>query len=484
MQILTTLKMLERKAMSKIYVVGLGLSSDDITLKAYEIIKSGIKLVVRTKNTASYLAVKDVVGEVFSLDFVYQKSRNFDTLNKNLAKEVLSMAKEGDVAYLVDGSAVEDNSVKEIIKKHKDVTVISGVSAGAKCLEKVKAVESGYTLISAYDVKFLKFASYPLIVYAIDTKITASAVKLALSDLIGEEYQVTATWLNGVKTIKLYELDRLNYYGYDLAIYIDKKPLTQKLRYDFQDLLEVLENLRGENGCPWDKVQTPKSIEKNLIEETYELIDAIEEGDDDKIIEETGDVLLQTAFQIIFGVESMAFTPSDVLTAICYKLISRHTHVFGQDKAVDEGSALDVWNKNKVIEKGYENGADYLNAVPRNFPAVMRAEKVSSRAGKYNLDFLNVEQVFEKLSEETVELKNAIKSGDFDEIKKECGDLIFTVVNVLRKLGVEGETALNATTDKFISRFEKLEKAIIADGKDIKKLTAEEIDLYYRKSKE
>ena len=313
--------------MSKIYVVGLGLSSDDITLKAYEIIKSGIKLVVRTKNTASYLAVKDVVGEVFSLDFVYQKSRNFDTLNKNLAKEVLSMAKESDVAYLVDGSAVEDNSVKEIIKKHKDVTVISGVSAGAKCLEKVKAVESGYTLISAYDVKFLKFASYPLIVYAIDTKITASAVKLALSDLIGEEYQVTATWLNGVKTIKLYELDRLNYYGYDLAIYIDKKPLTQKLRYDFQDLLEVLENLRGENGCPWDKVQTPKSIEKNLIEETYELIDAIEEGDDDKIIEETGDVLLQTAFQIIFGVESMAFTPSDVLTAICYKLISRHTHV-------------------------------------------------------------------------------------------------------------------------------------------------------------
>ncbi|MBO5713320.1 MAG: nucleoside triphosphate pyrophosphohydrolase [Clostridia bacterium] len=470
--------------MGKITVVGLGLSKGDITLSALNVIKSGVKLIARTSLAVSYNQVTDLVGEVPSLDFVYKKSRNFDTLNKNLAKAVIGEAKTGDVAYLVDGSAVEDNSVLEIIKKHDNVEIIAGVSAGAKCLENVKAVESGYTVISAYDVGYLKVATYPLIVYAIDTRQTASNVKLILSDLVGEETTVTISSTNGVKEIKLYELDRQEYYGYDFSLYIKKQPLTKKSRFDFLDLIEVLENLRGENGCPWDKAQTPKSVEKNLIEETYELIDAIEEGDDDKIIEETGDVLLQAAFEIIFGVERGAFTLSDVLTGICYKLISRHTHVFGEDTATDANSALDVWNKNKAVEKGYETGADYLKAVPRNFPSVMRAEKVGSRAGKYNLDFSTVEETFIKLDEEVNELKTAVKLGDKEEIKKECGDLLFTAVNVLRKLGVDGETSLNATTDKFIKRFEKTESLILNDGKNIKNLTANEVDCYYRKSKE
>lgn len=469
--------------MYKITAIGLGNEKGDITLNAYEIIKSGVKLIVRTNLAASYNAVKDIVGNVESLDYVYEKSRNFDTLNKNLAKEVISLAQHSDVAYLVDGSAVEDNSVKEILKRYKNTDVISGVSAGAKCLEKIKVADSGYTVISAYDVKYLRFATCPLIVYAIDTVTTASNVKLVLSDLIGEETDVIVASNSGVEKIKLYQLDRLKTYGYDCSVYIKKLELTEKQRFDFGDLLEVLERLRGENGCPWDKVQTPKSVEKNLIEETYELIDAIEDEDDDKIIEETGDVLLQVAFQIIFGEESATFTPSDVLSGICYKLISRHTHVFGKDKAVDESSALDVWNKNKAVEKGYENGTEYLKAVPRNFPAVMRAEKVSSRAGKRNLDFTELKEVFDKLDEEITELKTAVKNGDSEEIKEECGDLLFTAVNVLRKLGVEGETSLNSATDKFISRFEKLEKAVINDGKDMKDLTPAEIDVYYRKSK-
>lgn len=469
--------------MNRIYAIGLGLSENDITLNACEIIKSGIKVVVRTKNAVSYQAVKNLVGETDSLDFVYEKSRNFDTLNKNLAKAVIELSKSGDVAYLVDGSAVEDNSVKELLNKRSDAIVISGVSAAAKCLEKIKKVESGYTVISSYDIDFITSVNSSIIVYGIDTKITASAVKLKLSDVVGEESDVILSSNLQVKKIKLYELDRLDYYGYDLSLYVENKKLTEKSRYCFSDLLEVLKRLRGENGCPWDKAQTPKSVEKNLIEEAYELIDAIETGDDDNIIEETGDVLLQAAFQIIFGVEDGAFTAADVLTGICSKLISRHTHVFGKDKATDQNSALDVWNKNKTIEKGYETAAEYLKAVPRNFPAVMRAEKVSNRASKNNLDFANADEAFAKLEEEIIELKNAIKLNDADGVKEECGDLAFSTVNVLRKLNVEGETALNASTDKFISRFEKLEKAVLADGKKLSDLTAEEIDVYYQKAK-
>ena len=470
--------------MGKITAIGLGLTEGDITLKAYEIIKSGAKLIARTNLAVSYEGVKKLVGDIPTLDSVYLKSRNFDTLNKNLAKAVIDYAKTGDVVYLVDGSAVEDNSVLEISKKHKNLEIIAGVSAGAKCLELIKTASSGYRLISAYDINYLRSATYPLIVYAIDTVATASAVKLKLFDLIGEETEVTVCSLSTVKKIKLYELDRLSGYGYDFSLYVDNKTLTQKNRFDFGDLIEVLENLRGENGCPWDKVQTPKSIEKNLIEECYELIDAVEDGDYDKIIEETGDVILQAAFQIIFGEEDGTFTTADVLSGICSKLISRHTHVFGGDNATDANQALEVWNKNKQVEKGYETGADYLKAVPRNFPAVMRAEKVSSRASKHNLDFSNVNEAFSKLSEETSELLSAIKTGDETAIKNECGDLLFTCVNILRKLGVEGETALNACTDKFISRFEKTESLIIKDGKNIKNLTAEEVDFYYRKSKD
>ena len=244
-------------------------------------------------------------------------------------------------------------------------------------------------------------------------------------------------------------------------------------------MLKILEVLRSENGCPWDKVQTPSSIEKNLIEETYELLDAIESDDDEKIIEEAGDVLLQVAFYILFGEESGRYNAEDVLSGVCSKLISRHTHVFGQDKATNGEEALSTWNKNKVIEKGYSSAYEYVDSVPKNLPSLMRAEKVGSRAGKFNFDFNNVEETYLKVYEEIEEIKQAVKLGSSEEIEKECGDLLFSVVNTVRKLGVDAETALMKSTNKFINRFKMLEEYLVKNGLDMSTMKIEELDKYY-----
>ncbi len=469
--------------MYELSVIGLGLNEGDLTLNALNEIKSGKNLVVRTNRTLSFNALKNLGLEATSLDYVYEKSRNFNTLNENLAKEVLNALKLGDVVYLVDGSAVEDNSVKILLKKVKNVKLISGISAKDSVLERLKIVKTNITSLSSYDLLSGAEFSLPAVVFAIDSKKIASEIKLILLNLIGEDKSVYFTSTNKTQKIKLYELDRQERYDYSTAIFIEGDELTKKQRFTFNDLLKILEILRGDNGCPWDKVQTPKSIEKNLIEETYELLDAIENDDDAQIVEEAGDVLLQVAFYVLFGEESLRYNREDVLSNICSKLITRHTHVFGEDSASNGEEALATWNKNKAVEKGYLNGYEYLNSVPKNLPSVMRAQKVGSRAGKYNFDFSSASETFDKILEEISELKRAVASNDQEGIINECGDLLFSAVNAVRLLGVDGETALYKSTNKFISRFKRLEELAKQSNKDLKTMTASEIDELYRKAK-
>ena len=170
-----------------------------------------------------------------------------------------------------------------------------------------------------------------------------------------------------------------------------------------------------------------------------------------------------------------------MVSEICSKLIFRHSHVFGSDKAGSDKEALSVWEKNKTKEKGFESGSDYIDSVPNAFPAVMRAQKVQKRAGSYNFDFSSVEQIYQKLEEEKAELLDAVKRGS--NVFEEMGDLLFTVVNLSRFYGVNAEEALNASTNKFIQRFKRLEKAVNSLGKDMKNMTEEELDKVYNEIK-
>lgn len=254
-------------------------------------------------------------------------------------------------------------------------------------------------------------------------------------------------------------------------------------KYTVDDLLEILEILRGENGCPWDRAQTHDSIKKNMIEETYEAIDALDSGNDEAFANELGDVLLQVAFHATLAKERGAFDFDDILREICTKLIARHTHVFGEDKASSAEEALGTWEKNKKKEKGLKSDTELLKDVPHGLPALMRAQKVQKKAASCGFDFENAGDMLDKIGEEARELAEAREKMSEAEIADEYGDLLFSVVNLGRLLKTDAETALAGSTNKFIRRFESVEKQACAEGRHICDMPADKLGELWEKSK-
>lgn len=256
-----------------------------------------------------------------------------------------------------------------------------------------------------------------------------------------------------------------------------------KEKYTIEDLKAILIRLREPDGCPWDRVQTHQSIKKSMIEETYEALDALDSGDDHAFANELGDVLLQVVFHARLAEERGAFNWDDVVTEICTKLITRHTHVFGKDHAGTVEESLNTWEKNKKKEKNLSTYTDVLKDVPKYLPALMRAEKVQKKARGFGFDWDNIDDVYNKVNEEIAEIKEAQSEGDASHIREEYGDLLFAVVNLGRFLGTDPETALTAASNKFIKRFEKMEQAAQAQKLDLAALSLDEMDALWNKVK-
>ena len=254
-------------------------------------------------------------------------------------------------------------------------------------------------------------------------------------------------------------------------------------KYNFNDLIEIMKKLRSEDGCPWDKQQTHESLTKCLIEEAYEACDAISEKSIDKITEELGDVLLQVVFHAQIGNEEGTFGMDDITDAICKKLVYRHPHIFGDEKLETSEQVLRSWEKLKIQEKGYESEADSMKKIPKNFPALMRAYKIQTKAQRVGFDWPDISGAFDKVYEETNELKQAIETNILDKQKEEAGDLLFAVVNVCRFLDIDPEQSLNASSEKFISRFTHVENTCNDKGLDMKQMTIEELDKFWDEAK-
>ena len=472
-----------------ITVIGLGVEKGDVTKRGeacvLQAVKEGRPILVRTANTRSYQTVTEWNIPHECLDSVYESSRNFATLAKNLAKAV---AERGENAvYLVDGAATEDNSVKALLKRMRGkVEVIDGISKTTALVRLAGFAACSYTAVSAYELEERVKSgrlSLPLIVYDLDDVALAGDVKLLLGDLYGEEAMVKYLCGGKAKKIALYELDRQKTYDYTSAVAIEEMDLLEKKRFNLDDLHEIVVRLRAPNGCPWDRVQTSESIKMSAVEEAYELVDAIDCEDDDKILEEAGDIVLQAVFHAVMKSETGAFNLTDVLTGICTKLITRHTHVFGEDSAKDGESALSVWEKNKMTEKHQLTYADSVNDVPKCFPAAMRAQKVGKRASKAGMDFASAKAAAIRLEEELSEFFEAYQANDQESAEKELGDVLFAAVNVGRKAGCDCEKALKEATDRFAARFTKAEALALADGKTVTELSEAEWDEYYVRAK-
>lgn len=241
----------------------------------------------------------------------------------------------------------------------------------------------------------------------------------------------------------------------------------------FNRLVEIMATLRGENGCPWDQEQTHKSLRQHLLEEAYEVIEAIDADDYKELAGELGDLLLQVVFHAQMATEAGEFTIDDVVDHINEKLVRRHPHVFGDEVINTSAEQTIAWEKSKLHKEGKQSAID---GVPRQLPALLRAYRMQGKAAAVGFDWPDVEPVWEKLDEEVDELKEAIESGDAHSIEDELGDMLFTVVNMSRFLRVNPEDALRSTIEKFERRFKKVEAEFKKQGRSLADASLQEMD--------
>ena len=249
-------------------------------------------------------------------------------------------------------------------------------------------------------------------------------------------------------------------------------------------LLEVMDRLREE--CPWDREQTFQSLRNNTIEETFELTDAITDGDMDGIREELGDLLLHIVFYSRMGAEQGRFDIGDVANGLCDKLIYRHPHVYGNVEADSAGEVIHNWEELKLAEKRKKDrkaSRGVLSGVPRSLPAMVKAFRISQKAAAAGFDWTSREDIWEKVKEETAEVEQEIASMNRDRMEEEIGDLFFALVNMSRLYGIDPENALERSNKKFIRRFEHIEARAEEQGKELTKMPAAEMELYWQEAK-
>jgi len=255
---------------------------------------------------------------------------------------------------------------------------------------------------------------------------------------------------------------------------------VEKEKVDFYTLWEIIKALRGENGCPWDKKQTPQTLKKYLIEEAYEVLEAIDKENPEEVREELGDLLFLLLFVIYLYEEKNFFTLKDLLYLTAKKMIRRHPHVFGEEVAKDAEEVVKKWQKIKK-EEGKESSV--LGEIPKSLPALQRAFRIGERAGKVGFDWEKAEDVLEKIKEEIEEIKTSLKTFSEEKLKEEIGDLLFSIANFSRKLNINPEEALKTALNKFEKRFKLLEKEVEKRGLSWEKLGIKELDLIWENIK-
>lgn len=476
-------------------IMGLGPGAyEALTIGALKELKNNKNIYFRTEKHPTVDFLKDEGIKFESYDHAYEKYDSFDDVYKYIAEDLITKIKDDeDLIYAVPGHPlVAEKSVVNLIELCKENNIqyevlpaVSFVDAMMEALQ-VDPIE-GVKIIDAFDMKNqILDKRVGTIITQVYNNFIASEVKLRLLEGYEDDTEiifVRAAGVEGLESIRkipLYELDWQEDIDYLTSIYIPKDLGNKK---DFQDLLDIIETLRNPGGCPWDREQTHESLKSALLEECYEVIDAIENEDEDALIEELGDVLLQIVFHASIGKEDGYFDIMDVIGGISNKMINRHPHVFGNEEANTSEQVLVNWDEIKKEEKGIKTLTEEMQNIAKSLPATTRAYKVQKKAKKVGFDWDDVNCAMDKVKEELNEIKEVYNCEDKSIIEGEVGDLLFACINVAKFLEVDGELALDKTIKKFINRFSYIENEAIKNNKNLKDMTLEEMDKLWEEAK-
>ncbi|KGA96072.1 hypothetical protein AJ85_00395 [Alkalihalobacillus alcalophilus ATCC 27647 = CGMCC 1.3604] len=484
--------------MNKIRVLGLGAGDlEQMPLGLYRQLVKAKKIYVRTEDHPAVQQLKEEGLEIISFDAIYQKHDQFEQVYEEIVATLLTKAAEEEVLYAVPGHPfVAERTVQLLAHKVENGKIEVEFLGGQSFLDpmynalKIDPIE-GLQIVdgTALQRDELQIRHHLIIVQVYDAFI-ASEVKLTLMELLPDDYPVYIATAVGsseevIQEVPLYELDHVTTLNNLTAVYVPPVQDAALLSKEFSQLRTVIAQLRGPGGCPWDQKQTHESLKKYLIEEAYELLEAIDEQDDEHMIEELGDVLLQVMLHAQIGEDDGLFSIQDVIQSITEKMIRRHPHVFANTIVQDEEEVLSNWEDIKRSEKGDEEvDSSIMKEKPAGLPALMTALSIQKAAAKVGFDWADPQPMWEKLQEEIDEFLIEVKQENQDEMLKELGDILFVIVNLARYYQLDPEDALRLANQKFVNRFKEIEKELVQRGKTLEEVTLEEMDEIWEQSKE
>lgn len=500
-----------------IEIVGLGAGDPDaITLGVWRKLQNAGRLFVRTERHPVMALVQEHGIAYTSFDPLYERHDSFPDVYEAIVSTLMEEAGRvsetapsvqepqaqaaATIVYAVPGHPmVAERTVQLLRERCEEAGIELRITGGESFLDAafvslgMDPIE-GFALLDAAELQpsLLQPRLHTLIGQVYDD-FTASDVKLALMERYPDDHEVVIGHALGVRgeerivRVPLYELDREQEYGNLSLIYVPRSDDPSLRNRTFERLHEIVAILRSPEGCPWDREQTHQSIRKNFIEELYEALEAIDNDDPDGMQEEFGDIILQVMLHSQMEEETGAFSVYDVIETLNEKLIFRHPHVFGDNRAEDANEALVNWEAMKAEEKK-RKGTDaarksQLDGIPPDLPALMKAYKLQKKAAKVGFDWDELGPVLAKIEEELAELREAIASGDREQQASELGDLLFAAVNASRFIEADPEEALSRTNRKFRARFEYIEEQLRINGKTFDQTDLLEMDRWWEEAK-
>ncbi len=477
-------------------IILLGLGPGDpnhLTREAWQLLETSEEIYLRTSQHPTVTGFpKDL--KVKSFDQLYEEKENFEEVYEEIIEQILELGKRPQgVVYAVPGHPfVAETTSPEVYRQAKELGIPVRVVGGISFIEPVLAalgedplpqltIIDAHEMVTAYHPSFPP--SVPALIAQVHSKMIAAELKITLMAIYPDDQPVKFVHAAGtseviIENLMLYEIDQSEHIGLLSSLYLP----ALRDNTSFEDFQELIAHLRSPEGCPWDREQTHQSLRTNLLEEAYEVLNAIDNDEPQEIQEELGDLLLQIVLHAQIATEYGKFNMSDVIESIHKKLVRRHPHVFSDINIPEPDEVLKNWEKIKAEERGENGDSDkgILDGVPIDMPALAVADKYQKRAARVGFDWPDINGALEKIREEILEFEEAENPKDKAE---EMGDLIFALANLARWVDVDPETALRETNSKFRRRFAQIEAAADEQGRSLSDMSLEEMDEIWEESK-